>query len=170
MIEQLTAKLSQMKITTQRRMRNVEFEKDDDTNFHIDFIASTANLRARNYKIPEVDRFKVKLIAGKIIPAIATTTAMVVGAIGIELIKYSLGRKDYKNSFMNLALPLWVFSDPLPPIKNVDNPNDPVMMGPIKAIPPGSFFFFPLWEIHFIFLKEFTSWDKIKFQGPLTLQ
>ena len=71
-------------------MRNVEFEKDDDTNFHIDFIAATANLRARNYKIPEVDRFKVKLIAGKIIPAIATTTAMVVGAIGIELLRYVL--------------------------------------------------------------------------------
>lgn len=68
-------------------MRAVEFEKDDDTNFHIDFIASVANLRARNYKIPEVDRFKVKMIAGKIIPAIATTTSMVVGAVGIELLK-----------------------------------------------------------------------------------
>ena len=42
---------------------------------------------------------------------------------------------------MNLALPLWVFSDPLPPIKNVDNPNDPIMMGPIKAIPAGIVFF-----------------------------
>jgi len=31
----------------------VEFEKDDDKNFHIDFIHATANLRARNYTIPE---------------------------------------------------------------------------------------------------------------------
>jgi ubiquitin-activating enzyme E1 len=31
----------------------VEFEKDDDKNYHIDFIHATANLRARNYKIPE---------------------------------------------------------------------------------------------------------------------
>ena len=43
-------------------MKNIEFEKDDDSNFHIDFIAATANLRARNYKIPEVDRFKVILL------------------------------------------------------------------------------------------------------------
>lgn len=30
-----------------------EFEKDDDTNFHIDFIHAAANLRARNYTIHE---------------------------------------------------------------------------------------------------------------------
>lgn len=65
----------------------VEFEKDEDSNFHIDFISSTANLRARNYKITEANRFKIKMIAGKIIPAIATATAMVVGAVGLEFIK-----------------------------------------------------------------------------------
>jgi ubiquitin-activating enzyme E1 len=58
------------------------------------------------------------LIAGKIIPAIATTTAMVVGAVGIEIIKFLLNKKAsvYKNVTINLALPLWVFNDPLEPI------------------------------------------------------
>lgn len=68
----------------------VQFQKDDSTNFHIEFMGGVSNLRARNYQIEEVDNFKVKLIAGKIIPAIATTTAMVVGAVGIEIIKLLL--------------------------------------------------------------------------------
>lgn len=33
-----------------------EFEKDDDTNFHIEFINATANLRATNYQIANSDR------------------------------------------------------------------------------------------------------------------
>jgi len=65
-----------------------EFEKDDDANFHIDFIHATANLRARNYKIGECDQMKTKMIAGKIIPAIATTTAMITGAVTAEIYKF----------------------------------------------------------------------------------
>lgn len=41
------------------RISPLSFEKDDDTNFHMDFIRSFANLRARNYSIEEVDALQV---------------------------------------------------------------------------------------------------------------
>lgn len=40
----------------------VDFEKDDDTNFHMDFITAASNLRAENYNIPPADRHKVEML------------------------------------------------------------------------------------------------------------
>lgn len=135
-IEQIEASLSE--VSPDLKVNALEFEKDDDANGHIDFITLCSNLRAENYQIEKAPRHKIKLIAGKIIPAIATTTAMVVGAMGIEMMKFYCGCEfeSFRDFFSNLGISLMTFSEPFPPKVTRDKEYDVVMMGPIKAVPP----------------------------------
>ena len=115
-MEVIAKSLPQPKNLGDFKLEPVDFEKDDDTNFHIDFITAASNLRAENYKIQTADRHKTKFVAGNIIPAIATTTALVTGLVVLELYKIIDGKTDieqYKNGFVNLALPFFGFSEPI---------------------------------------------------------
>ena len=109
-----------------------EFEKDDDSNWHVAWVNASSNLRAMNYGIPPVSFQETKGIAGRIIPAIATTTSVVSGLIVIEMMKYMLydnpdkknnETKDFKyiydkienhrSTFVNLADTTLVYSEPM---------------------------------------------------------
>eukprot|EP00887_Chlorella_sp_A99_P004082 scaffold23.g4082.t1 len=189
LIQQLQSSLSAFGPGAQ--LAPISFEKDDDSNYHMQFIAGFANMRARNYSIPEasdrpcaaatrarrclirqrlfptdllpaiagqrrharVDKLQAKLIAGRIIPAIATTTAMATGEwredawkggarpphpgrpkgavaqckaagaplwaclVCLELYKAAQAKpvEAYRNTFANLALPLFAMAEPIPP-------------------------------------------------------
>lgn len=92
------------------------FEKDDDRNWHIKWITASSNNRALNYGIPVADYQETKGIAGRIIPAIATTTSAVSGLILLEMLKYLQGHnkvESYRSTFINLAEPLLVYSEPM---------------------------------------------------------
>lgn len=98
----------------------LDFEKDDDQNFHIDFVAAASNLRALNYAIPPQDKMKVKLVAGKIIPAIATTTSAVTGLSLIELFKVLQGKdvSTLRNGMLDVGTNNYVLFERDPPKKN----------------------------------------------------
>jgi ubiquitin-activating enzyme E1 len=68
-----------------------------------------------------VDKHTTKKIAGRIIPAIATTTALVSGLVGIEFYKVLMGIKGdsqiYRNTFINLAIPFIGYNKPREVIK-----------------------------------------------------
>jgi ubiquitin-activating enzyme E1 len=123
----------------------LEFEKDDDSNFHVDFITACANARAWNYHIPLASRYQCKMIAGKIIPALATTTALITGLVSVEMIKLAMGmeKDQFDGANINLANNTYALFEPPSVIKAVPH-YDEVEMCDIKPVPDG-----------------FTCWDKV---------
>jgi len=102
------------------------------------------------------------MIAGKIVPAIATTTAMITGAVTAEIYKFIQGyikmnklkQFDIKNCFINLALPMFLFSEPDEVKKNKSKEYCPIAMGPIKMLP-----------------EDYTCYDKVVVDvGSLTIE
>uniref|UniRef100_A0A3B3YPT2 Ubiquitin-like modifier-activating enzyme 6 n=1 Tax=Poecilia mexicana TaxID=48701 RepID=A0A3B3YPT2_9TELE len=146
-IAQLEQAIDANKVTPEGlQMRPLQFEKDDDSNGHIDFVTSASSIRARMYSIEPADRLKTKRIAGKIIPAIATATAAVAGLVSLELIKVvgGFGFESLKNCFFNLAIPVVVLTEP----------------APVKRTPIRNNIYFTIWDCWTIFGHEdFTLSD-----------
>jgi len=154
-ISQLIEELKDFDITGVSKLEPADFEKDDDTNFHIDYVTSCSNMRAWNYHIPLASRHKVKMVAGRIIPAVATTTAMVTGLIEMELYKILLGldKAKFLGCNVNLGVSSMRLFEPVAP-KQAEERYDFETLSTVKPVPP-----------------KFTCWDKVIIdKGDLTVK
>ena len=157
-------------------MEPADFEKDDDYNFHIAFIAACANLRCDNYHIKRTDFHACKIIAGKIIAAIATTTAAVCGLVILELFKVVLDVPTDKlmNRQIGLGVNAYTSFTQEPPSK-FETVTEKVL--PAAAdLPPDAFDEagkvkeeYITSEVKRAYPEGHTVWDKLCVEGSLTL-
>lgn len=172
----LESTLPDRKMLAGLKLRPVDFDKD--TDLHMTLVAAASNLRATNYSIDTADKLRSRLIAGRITPAIATTTAIVVGLIQMELYKLVQGKsrvEDYRMAFVNLSVPFFSVTEPAPCEGTV------VTLPPAARYQPQGLALLPpssegaeaegdnkgeegsrRWR--------WTMWDSLEVQGPMTLE
>lgn len=151
-IEALKGELMGIDVSTLHQCEAHDFEKDDDSNFHIDFLTVATNMRAANYDIKASERATVKVTAGKIIPALATSTAMICGLVDMEFMKLVKGLDKEDNAldkFYNANINLATGSQAM----NLFRPEASIKMKTnLEAMP------------------EYTSWDKVEIKGEITVK
>lgn len=103
-----------------------KFEKDDDSNHHVDFLYMVGNLRASMYGITPIDRLEAKKIVGKIIPAMVTTTCSITGLVLMQLYHLMQRRTNlelYKESNLDFAQNILGLGEPEACKKNGSTPK-----------------------------------------------
>ena len=151
-IESIKNEINKIKLDF-NKINPEKFEKDDDKNGHIDFIFACSNIRARNYNLQEMDKLKLKMIAGRITPALATTTAAITGIVCLQLYTLNLTNNInfLRNCFFNLAINGFIMTKPAKVTKHTNIEFDEDLGTPIKSIP-----------------LNWTEWDKIIIKGSQT--
>ena len=100
----------------------ITFDKDDEDT--LDFVAASANIRSSLFGIDKKSKFDVKQMAGNIIPAIATTNAIVAGLCVLESFKVLRGEYDQaKEVFLTPFVPARLLA---PDKSRAPNPDCPV--------------------------------------------
>lgn len=84
-LELFTSSIQRLSARLQAGEDIITFDKDDDDT--LDFVTAASNLRSAVYNIPQKNRWDVKEMAGNIIPAIATTNAIIAGLIVLQAVQ-----------------------------------------------------------------------------------
>merc|ERR1712001_556631 len=75
---------------------------DKDDVVAMDFVVATANIRSHIFHILTKSRFDIKSISGNIIPAIASTNAIIAGLMVVEALKILSGKmEDCRTIYLN---------------------------------------------------------------------
>jgi len=128
------------------------FEKDNDDNHHIDFIYNCSNLRAQNYNILIAEKEIIKQKAGKIIPAMATTTASICGFLSSQiypLLAPEIDRLYMKDITLCLSTPYLSLIRPIRMTKYKNYKIDDIE--------------------HYVIPEGFSVWDSMEIEGSLTV-
>jgi ubiquitin-like 1-activating enzyme E1 B len=90
-LERLSKRLQDMPATSNGSAASpiITFDKDDEDT--LDFVTASANLRSLVFGIDTKSKFDIKQMAGNIIPAIATTNAIVAGLCVLQSFKVLRG-------------------------------------------------------------------------------
>ncbi|KAK3320610.1 hypothetical protein B0T19DRAFT_450808 [Cercophora scortea] len=99
----------------------ITFDKDDEDT--LDFVAASANIRSSLFGIDRKPKFDIKQMAGNIIPAIATTNAIVAGLCVLESFKVLRGEYDQaKEVYLTPFMPARLLGIDRPRKPNPDCP------------------------------------------------
>jgi ubiquitin-like 1-activating enzyme E1 B len=98
--------MAEMKVASSRDSAEpmITFDKDDEDT--LDFVTASANLRSIVFGIDTKSRFDIKQMAGNIIPAIATTNAIVAGLCVLQ--SYKVLRGDFANAKEVRSCPFFI--------------------------------------------------------------
>lgn len=83
----------------------IQYEKDTTDINQINYISYSSNLRAKNYNIVQLDKIKIKIIAGKIMPALITSTSSIAGLLALQLYVLCQNRncKTFRTGIIDLS-------------------------------------------------------------------
>ena len=124
------------------KLNNIVYDKDNDRM--LQFMSFISNLRAKIYNINTVSCLDIKLISGRIIPALCTTTTVIAGFVILEILKY-LADLTPSDTNINLGINEYLVFDSQKPMITYDKMFSPIYGMKVNTLP-----------------YQFNTWSSIK--------
>ena len=123
-------------------INSISYDKDDESL--VDMMSVLCNQRAMIYNINTADKLDIKLISGRIIPALCTTTTVIAGFVILEILKYLVERRPCDIN-INLGVNQYIMFDSYKPRITYDNMFSNIYGMKVNTVP-----------------YKFTTWSFLK--------